>query len=331
MSYLRFLTVGLAFLVSASYAVDFDEYPQARELLDELVTQHAMDREWTEALIRDAVYQDSIIEAITRPAEKRLPWYRYRKIFVTDSGISRGADFWKRNHAIIERAEQHFGVDASIIVAIIGVETRYGKNTGRYRILDSLITLTLGYPRRSDFFKSELIAFLQLTAEENIDPLTAKGSYAGAMGIPQFISSSYRHYAVDFNNNGQRNLLTEVEDAIGSVANYLKLHGWLAQAEVYADLRANDNAALDSALTDRLNNDRSYAELKQAGIRIATEAEPPSDAKFGVIKYETRPGKFVYRAGFPNFYVITKYNRSTLYAMAVAELAEKIAAARQGY
>ena len=326
--YLGAVVLGVSLLATDAKAVDYDEFPQARNLVNELVTEHGMDRDWVEALIQDAVYQQGIIDAITRPAEKKFPWYRYRRIFITDSKIDLGLAFWKRNEQAISRAEQTYGVDGAVIVAIIGVETRYGMVTGRHRVIDSLVTLTLGYPRRSEFFKSELIEFLELVNEENINPFSAKGSYAGAMGIPQFISSSYRNYAVDFNQNGQRNLIGEVDDAIGSVANYLKLHGWRAGGTLYDDLRAEDESALENARTKGLKNNRIYADIKAAGIRFATDEEPEANDQFGIIKYEVRPGEFVYRAGYPNFFVITAYNRSTLYAMAVAELSEALAAAR---
>ncbi len=327
---LRYLACAAVFVVGTASAVDFDQYPQSQALVDELVNDHGMDREWVETLIRDAVYKDDIVKAISRPAEKKFPWHRYRRLFLTESNIKLGVKFWNKYHEVIERAQTQFGVDGSVIVAIIGVETRYGQVTGRHRVIDSLVTLTLGYPRRSEFFKSELVAFLQLANEENVNPLTAKGSYAGAMGVPQFISSSYRHYAVDFNGNGLRDLIGETEDAIGSVANYLKEHGWQKQGKLYAEIKADNESVLQDALTSRLNNDRKYSELKQAGIKLQSDTEPSPDDNFGVMKFEVSPGKFSYRVGYPNFFVITKYNRSTLYAMAVTELAQSLSKARAG-
>ena len=325
---MRYFAFGLVFTAFCANAVDSNVYPQSEALIDELVNSHGMDREWVEVLIRDSVYQEGIIKAITRPAEKKFPWHRYKKLFVTDSQISHGVKFWNKNRDAIERAERQFGVDGSIIVAIIGVETRYGKVTGRHRVIDSLVTLTLGYPRRSEFFKSELVAFLHLTNEENLDALTTKGSYAGAMGIPQFISSSYRHYAVDFNGNGQRDLIGETEDAIGSVANYLKKHGWRKNGKIYVEAAADDESVFQDILASKLNADTTYLEIKQTGITLQSDVEPSPDDKFGVMKFEVSPEQFSYRAGYPNFYVITKYNRSSLYAMAVTELAQSIAKAK---
>ena len=305
-------------------AVDFEEYPEAAELIKEIVSEHGFKEAWVEAIVRDAVFQKDIIEAISRPAEKEFPWYRYKSIFVTQSRADLGVAFWERNKEVVAKAEKVYGVDGAVIVAIIGVETHYGRITGRHRVIDSLVTLTLGFPRRSEFFKKEFIAFLKLVDEEGLDPMIVKGSYAGAMGIPQFISSSYRHYAVDFNENGQRDLLAEPHDAIGSVANYLKKHGWKTNQQIYADLHSTSADALEKIVTKGLNNDRTYSELIDSDITLIPEIEADADLNVGVIKFETKAGVFIYRAGFPNFYVITKYNRSPLYAMAVAELANLI-------
>ncbi len=322
------LLVAASMAQQPVHAIDIEQNAAAKALADELVEQHALDAEWIRALLADAVYQDSIVEAITRPAEKRLAWYRYRKIFVTEANVISGVQFWNQNAQALAEAEREYGVAASVIVAIIGVETRFGRYTGRHRVIDSLVTLTLGYPRRSDFFKRELVEFLMLIDEEGLNPLEVKGSYAGAIGIPQFISSSYRHYAVDFNSNGRRDLIGEVDDAIGSVANYLAEHGWQPNGKTHAVLSAADATVLDGLLTAGLDSDRRYADLKRAGVALADTEVPADDMQLGVLKFETRPGVFSYRAGYPNFYVITKYNRSTLYAMAVAEFAELIAARR---
>ncbi len=329
----RYLALVLCFSMFTTFnvvqAVDFKEFPEANELIDEIVDEHGLSRNRVTAIVTDANYQESIIKAITRPAEK-LPWYRYRTIFISNSSIDRGVKFWNQHADILQRAENEYGVDASVIVAIIGIETRYGTYMGKHRIIDSLLTLTLGYPRRSEFFKKEFIEFLKLSQEEKLDPFTAKGSYAGAMGIPQFISSSYRHFAVDFNANGQKDLLTEVDDAIGSVANYLKVHGWQHKAPIYDELKAPNLATLDRLKTKSLKPDRTYQELNESGITFASLQAPAENEKLGVVKLESNLDTFVYNAGFENFYVITKYNRSSLYATAVAELAALISASRIG-
>ena len=336
MKYRKFVrSVGLSVIVFAVtclnstvvQAIDLEQYPQAKQIIDEIVEEHGVNRARVEAIVADAAYQENIIKAITRPAE-RMPWHRYRPIFVTDSNVDRGVRYWERHAETLQKAEEEFGVDAEIIVAIIGVETRYGKITGKHRIIDSLLTLTLGYPRRSEFFKSEFIEFLKLSQEEKLDPFTAKGSYAGAMGIPQFISSSYRNYAVDFNGNGHKNLLTETADAIGSVANYLKRHGWKLDAPIYDRLETDDVAALANLKTTGLKPKLTFEQVRASGAALVSGLVVEDDEKVGVIELEISEQNFVYNLGFKNFYVITTYNRSYLYASAVAELATRIASQR---
>ncbi len=311
-------------------AVDFEKYPEAADLVKRIAQDYQLKERWVEAVVLDAVFQDEIIESITRPAEKRLPWYRYKPIFIQDRGIELGVAFWNRHAETLERAQETYGVDAAIIVAIIGVETRYGRITGRHRVIDSLITIALGYPRRSEFFTREFGEFLRLCDEEGLNPLNVKGSYAGAMGIPQFISSSYRNFAVDFNGNGQRNLLAETDDAIGSVANYLKRNGWVRNGPVYAEINSTDHTAIDGFASNDLKPKHTYGDLRAADIELDHPLQPDPDQKIGVIKFEVAPDEFIFRASFPNFYAITTYNRSTLYAMAVAELARRLAAQRGG-
>ena len=307
---------------SPAIAIDFDEYPQAREMVSQIAEKYNLDAVWVEAVIGDAVYKAEIIAAITRPAEK-FPWHRYRKIFLTQGNVNQGVEFWSRYKDLLMKAQSDFGVDAEVIVAIIGVETRYGKVTGKHRVIDSLITLTLGYPKRSEFFGRELGEFLRLSHDEGLDPFMMKGSYAGAMGIPQFISSSYRNYAVDFNGNGSRDLLREPADAIGSVANYLKQHGWKLDMPLYANLNVPETVE-NPHTTKGLKTDTTYGSLKQAGMSVDGEMQITDEQAVGVVKLETNDEQFNYRVSFPNFYVITKYNRSPLYAMAVSELSERI-------
>lgn len=309
----------------AGLAVDFTKHPAAPDLISELSEDHDLDKAWVDAIVRDAVYKQSIIDAITRPAEK-FPWHRYRKIFVTSANADQGVIFWDKNSDTLQRAQQTFGVDPAVIVAIIGVETRFGKITGRHRVIDSLVTLVLGYPKRKEFFQKELAEFIKLAEEENLNPFEIRGSYAGAMGIPQFISSSYRHYAIDFNANQQRNLLTETADAIGSVANYLKKHGWQSGGEVFATLTPKDLENANLAPTSGLKTDRTFGDIANLATIAEIGKEVSQDQQIGIVKLETKEDEIEYRVAFPNFYVITKYNRSNLYAMAVAELAGLISA-----
>ncbi len=314
-------------VVEKASAVDFEEYPAAKNLVSELSTDSGLDSVWVEAIVRDAVYTESIIEAITRPAEK-FPWHRYRKIFITDSNAKLGVKFWNTHENTLKRAEEEFGVDSAIMVAIIGVETRFGRITGRHRVIDSLVTLVLGYPRRKDFFQKELAEFIRLADEENLNVFDVRGSYAGAMGIPQFISSSYRNYAVDFNGNQQRDLLTETADAIGSIGNYLSRHGWSAGGPIFTSLTLKDANKVELVPTKGLKSDRTFGEIADQVKLLDQQLTIEPEQDIGVVKLETAADQFEYRVAFPNFYVITTYNRSNLYAMAVTELANLISAKR---
>lgn len=266
-----------------------------------------------------ADYLQSVIDAITRPAEK-MPWYRYKKIFLTEDRIHGGVKYWREHADTLAAAEQEFGVPAEIIVAIIGVETRYGAHTGSYRVVDSLATLAFHYPKRADFFRSELEQFLLLAREQNVDPLSVKGSYAGAMGIPQFISSSYRNFAVDFDNDDQTNLWNDHVDAIGSVANYFKRHNWRrGEAVIYPVVRMPaDYSQLERS---QLKPEASYAQLQQTGIESV--ADIATQTPVALLEFEETDGPSFW-LGLHNFYVITRYNHSQLYALAVYLLAQDI-------
>lgn len=295
------------------------ENPESRNFINDMVRKHDFSAAELDALFSRAEPRPDIIDAITRPAEGK-PWYEYRTIFVNDARIDGGVEFWRTHADTLARAHSTYGVPPEIISAIIGVETRYGKNTGSYRVLDALSTLAFDYPARAKFFRGELENYLLLTRDEGIDPLSLKGSYAGAMGLPQFIPSSYRHYAVDFDNDGQRDLWTNPVDAIGSVANYFSEHGWQSDAVVALPARVSgDNYA---ALADEgLKPERSLREFERQGIGVAGDA--PADQPAALLEFEGEAG-MEYWLGFQNFYVITRYNRSPLYAMAVYQLAQAI-------
>ena len=263
-----------------------------------------------------------------RPAE-RLPWHRYRIRFLTRSSIRNGGKFLALYSDVFRQAETRFGIPAEILVAIIGIETRYGKATGRHRVLDSLTTLALEYPRRSSFFMAELKEFLRMSGDGIVNPLETKGSYAGAVGIPQFMPSSYRHYAVDFDGDGRRDLIGSEADAIGSVANYLNAP-WLAgYAEpVVERLSRRVMASRAGNYTTRgLEVDVSLETLQQGGVRLTDKKF--TGRKVGVIRLE-QDGHEEFRVAYPNFFVLTRYNRSQVYAMAVFELAEQIAKRNDG-
>lgn len=276
-------------------------------------------------ILAEARVLPEVLDAISRPAEAK-PWHAYRPIFLTETRIAKGVEFWKSEQATLARAEETYGVPAEIIVAIIGVETLYGERAGRIRVLDSLVTLGFRYPRRSDFFRSELRHFLLLARDEGLDPLAVKGSYAGAMGVPQFISSSYRNYAIDFDEDGRRDLISSTVDAIGSVANYLKRHGWQRGGEiaVAAEVNGDDYKEL---LALGFKPKLTMRDLSRRGVRAPEEVDAESRA--ALIELEQKNGA-EYWVVLDNFYSITRYNHSELYAMAVTQLAREIRNRYQG-
>jgi membrane-bound lytic murein transglycosylase B len=311
------LAVAL-FLPQAGRALSVSEYPQLKDFIEEMASQHGFERSALREMFARVQLREGVVRAMEKPAE-RLPWYRYREIFVHEDNIENGLAFWRRNAEILTRVEREYGVPAPVVVAIVGVETRYGRNMGSHPILDSLTTLMLLYPRRSDFFRSELKQFLLLARDEGIDPGDVVGSYAGAMGYGQFMPSSYRQYAVDYDADRRRDLINNPADAIGSVANYLSSHRWRRGDPVYAPAFAS--APADELLSRGREPRHTLEELRRAGVRV--EAETGGGTRAGLVSLETRNGT-EYRVAFPNFYVIMRYNNSINYAMAVAELGEQI-------
>ena len=286
-----------------------------------MALQHEVPESETRALLKDARVLDSVLEAMRRPAERK-PWHEYRKIFITGKRIERGVEFWREHAASLARAGERFGVPPEIIVAIIGVESFYGVHRGRIRVLDALATLGFRYPRRSAFFLSELEAFVLLSNEERFDARRIKGSYAGAMGIAQFISSSYRHYAIDFDGDGSRDLMQSPEDAIGSIANYLSMHGWRAGAAIAVPAEVEGDA-FEALVEQGIEPHASLASIRARGVGFTTEAG--EEEQGALLEFETKDGH-EYWIGLANFYVITRYNHSALYALAVLQLAERIRA-----
>ncbi len=299
------------------------DHPQAAQFIADMAARHQLPRSQVANLLADAERQQSILDAMSRPAEAK-PWRDYRPIFLTRARIDGGVDFWNANAQILADAQQHFGVDASVIVAIVGVETRYGGNTGNYRVLDALCTLGFDYPKRGEFFRGELEQFLLLTREEQVDARSAKGSYAGAMGQGQFIPSSYRAYAVDFDGDGKRDLWGSERDVLGSVANYFKKHGWQQGAPVVA--RAEVSGTTYKTLLEKgLKPHMRAGDLAKYGVRTDTPIAPNTQVALVELDGDDGLEQWVL---FNNFYVITRYNRSPLYAMAVHQLSNEIAAAR---
>jgi membrane-bound lytic murein transglycosylase B len=317
-----FLT-GLLALAGTATLAGYGNEPQVQDFIADMVDRHDFNRDELLEVLGQAERRDDIIELMSKPAEKTLAWYEYRKIFLTSSRIDGGVAFWTQYADILAKAEKAYGVDPQIVVAIIGVETRYGSNTGRHRVLDALSTLAFDYPPRSEFFTSELEQYLLLTREENIDLLSATGSYAGAMGYGQFIPSSYRSYAVDFDASGTRDLWNSPMDIIGSVANYFHRHGW-TQGEPVAVRAEVTGDAYQPLLELGYKPNTVLHAMRHDGVTPVTEM--PDDLEAALIAFEQQDGP-EYWLGFNNFYVITRYNHSPLYAMAVYQLSEEIRAA----
>ena len=318
--------LGLAVLVAACAAPARTSGLEAaayQQFAEEMAREHDFDADRVFGVLSQAAYQQEIIDAISSPAEA-LPWYRYRPIFLTEARIDEGIAFWDTHESTLNEATARYGVPAPIMVAIIGVESRYGRHRGRHRVLDALRTLAFDYPPRGDFFRRELKQYFLLAREEGIDLTEPRGSYAGAMGVPQFISSSYRAYAVDLNGNGRRDLWDEIPDVVGSVANYFERHGWQPGAPVVDRVSVNGEA-WESLLNDDLKPRSTAAELRSAGVSVPEDVDGGRSAKLLRLEGEDGPEYF---AAYRNFYVITRYNHSPLYAMAVYQLAEAIAERR---
>lgn len=268
----------------------------------------------------DAVeIKESILKAISRPAEG-MPWHKYRKIFITDSRIHGGVKFWEDNAQALEKTAEKYGVPPEIIVAIIGVETLYGKHTGTYRVIDALSTLGFNYPKRSKFFLSELESFLLLCQMEKMDPIEPTGSYAGAMGLPQFMPSSFIAYAADFEDDDKKNIWSNPADAIASVGNYFAKHHWKKDQPIAFPVTAKDEQYKNS-LTSGLKPDTTIEEIQKQNITLVDSLPP--DTKVKLLAFE-QPDTTDLWIGLHNFYVITRYNHSPLYAMAVYQLSQAI-------
>jgi membrane-bound lytic murein transglycosylase B len=314
------VSVALLYALYSLAASDFSGRADVDAYIDQVSQQQGFNREELAKLFKEAERKQNILDAIARPAEKTKPWSEYRDVFLTDSRISEGVEFWRENAATLAKAEQEYSVPPEIVVAIIGVETRYGRNVGTYRVLDALTTLAFDYPPRSDFFRGELTEFLLLAREEGMDPRSLMGSYAGAMGYGQFIPSSFRNYAVDFDADGKRNIWTNPKDAIGSVANYFRKHGWTADGHIVEPALIT-TAQADAVSNESLNLLYTVGQLRALGVTVNGV---PDAAEAGLYRMDGSTG-LEYWVGLHNFYVITRYNHSSMYALAVHQLGQAIA------
>ena len=306
---------------------DFANNPNAQQFIDKMVNKHGFDRQQLQEILSQAKRLDSVLlmdnqaptTSVKPPSGPNGAWLRYRKKFITPDNVQNGVVFWNQYEDALNRAWQVYGVPPEIIVGIIGVETRWGRVMGKTRILDALATLSFNYPRRAEYFSGELETFLLMARDEQDDPLNLKGSFAGAMGYGQFMPSSYKQYAVDFSGDGHINLWDPV-DAIGSVANYFKAHGWVKGDQVA--VMANGQAP---GLPNGFKTKYSISQLAAAGL---TPQQPLGNhQQASLLRLDVGTG-YQYWYGLPNFYTITRYNHSTHYAMAVWQLGQAVALAR---
>jgi membrane-bound lytic murein transglycosylase B len=315
--------VAIALPVTAAAASNFADRPEVRQFAREVAGRSGMKEERVLRVLGKATYLPAVLRAIAPPTDPlRRSWQDYRALFVNDARIDGGAEFWERYASTLARAHEEFGIPEEILVAIIGIETNYGRNTGRYRVLDALATLAFDYPRRADFFRGELEQFLLLTNEPGADPLAARGSYAGAIGIPQFMPGSVRRFAVDYNGDGRTDITASPEDAIGSVANFLAFHGWVRQLGIAwrASVSAGETEGLIAAGIDP---QFAFADLVTRGVTI--EGMPPATGTpLALVDLPSRAAPIEYRLASKNFYAITRYNRSSFYAAAVTDLAAEL-------
>jgi len=314
--------IALCMLPALPALADYSTHPLAKDFVEEMVKQHGFKREEIVSMLARAERQQSILDAIARPAEKAKPWKDYRKLFVTNDRITQGVAFWREHAAALARAERESGVPAAIIVAIIGVETRYGRNTGSYRVLDALTTLGFDYPPRADFFRGQLVEYFLMAREQKLAPDRLLGSYAGAMGFGQFMPSSYRKYAIDFDGDGLVDILSDIDDAIGSVGNYLKGYGWQRGAPIVTRAMVKEPLP-EGLLKEVLEPVTTLRDYKAKGITSLSAL--PDDTLTALFMLEGESGS-EYWLALNNFYVITRYNRSQMYSMAVVQLSQEIAA-----
>ena len=319
MKYILLLAASIISTVVNAAEIKLGDYKNRADV-NQFIERMAKQSDYSEQelidLFSSVKKQSHLFELLDKPAEKELKWHQYRHIFITDKRIEQGAEFWREHASLLTEVSLKTGVPAEIIIAIIGVETFYGTYRGKDPVFDSLVTLAFDYPKRSKFFSRELEQLLLLAKEQNLDSKALMGSYAGAMGMPQFIASSYRSYAVDFDGDGQANLFDSIPDIFASVANYFVKHGWRANEPVAGPLTALENNSIDR-LNPGVKLQYKWSDLSRNGLYSKTELDP--DTAVALVKLEQK-NVAEYWVGLQNFYVITRYNHSELYAMAVYQL-----------
>ena len=318
-TWLAAAALGLAAPAAAQPA--YAERREVQTFIQDLVQRHGFLEAELTYLFSRTRRVDPVLEAIEKPAEKTKPWAEYRVPFLEERRVSDGIAFWKAHHATLARAERVYGVPPEIVVAVIGVETFYGRHTGRWRVVDALTTLAFDYPARSGFFRSELENYLLFARDANLDVFAVRGSYAGAMGLPQFMPSSARRYAVDFDKDGAVDLRRSASDAIGSVANFLKQHGWRKGAPILLPARVNGDA-WRSLGGSGFEPKVPVAKWLEAGVEVDKLPAGAEEAPAVLVELDASD----VRLGFRNFYVLTRYNRSALYAAAANDLSQALRA-----
>jgi len=303
-------------------AAGFDiKRPEIAQFINEVAERDGLSRHELRVLLRQAQPQQKILDLMNRPIEKVAPWWEYRERFLTSERITLGALFWIDHKEALERIAASYQVPPEYLVAIIGVETLYGRQTGRFRVLDALATLAFDYPQRGNYFRAELEQFVLLARENKLDPATTLGSYAGAMGVPQFMPSAYRRFAVDADSDKKRDLWGDWDDILASVANYLKEYGWVPTAPVLAEVHLDPDPTFQIE-PHNLELNETLDSLALHGVKV--DGALPGNTPVVLISAEQHDGP-AYRVGFKNFYVITRYNNSARYAMAVYDLAQAVA------
>lgn len=319
------LLAGVLLFSANSYALNVNDYPVLVSLIEKMSTEDGYPTEELTRIISKAEIDQKTLALMDKQWES-LPWHKYRKLFINDNRIELGVKFWNTYKGLLDRAYDEFGIPPEVIVALIGVETHYGTRIGDKSVLTSLVTLSAAYPRRSKFFTAELRTFLNMTRKEQIPANSVVGSFAGAIGIPQFMPSSYQAYAVDFNVNGKRDLVNETADAIGSVANYLSVHGWNKGQRIYANVGQSISESAKKLISKKAKLKFSKEELISKGVNF----DPSNGSKkVALVSLSQASGKS-YFVVYRNFYAITRYNPSTNYAMAVTQLSEAISKKRSG-
>jgi membrane-bound lytic murein transglycosylase B len=324
----RALLLAWALAVSSSALADYSKRPEVQGFVRDLAERHGFGVSELLSLFARVKRTEPVLQAIQLPAEKTRSWPEYRATFLQDARIAAGLAFWEANAKALERAEQVYGVPAEYILAILGVETFYGRQTGRYRVLDALTTLAFDYAPRGQYFRNELENYLLLARANGLDALSMRGSYAGAIGMPQFMPGSARRYAVDFDGDGAIDLRTNAADAIGSVANFLKEHGWQAGREVLLSARVEGDAYKPYA-DGRLEPRTPIAELMRSGVQVENLTGDPEAERGALIELPSTRDPSEWRVGLKNFHVLTRYNRSAFYAAAVTDLAKELRARKK--